>query len=133
MSDRVVAARALQSLRFSVDHIAVDCGSNVFVAAAASILGYAVIKARDLDGVGIPSRGEVKRVPESVVRFDGVLADEVVGRVAVVAGGGGVVTRLQPGVVLRAHDVTIDTGFGVVGEIGITLGVDKRVGAKANN
>ncbi len=54
VADRTVATRALQALGLAVNHVAVDGGRDVLVAAAAGALRHLVIELRDLDGVGIP-------------------------------------------------------------------------------
>src|SRR5215470_6716446 len=131
VSDGEMAAGALESCGLAVNDVAVDGGGDALVAVAAGILGDLVIELRDLDGVGIPAGGEVERVPEAVVRLDGVFSENVVGRMTVVAGGGRVMARLQPGIVLRAHDVAIGAGGRVVGEIGVSLGVDECKEAEA--
>src|SRR4029077_9101069 len=123
VSDGKVASGALESGGFAVNYVSVDGGGDAFVAVAAGVLGDFVIELRDLDGVGIPAGGEVEGMPESVVGLDGVLAENVVRSVAVVAGRGRVMARLQPGIVLRLHHVAVGAGGRVVGEVGVSLGV----------
>ena len=89
-----MAARTLQALGLSMNDVSVDGGRNVFVATPARVLRDLVIELRNLDGVGIPPCSEVERVPEAVVGLDGVFANDVMRRVTVVAGSGGVVARL---------------------------------------
>ena len=60
-----------------------------------------------------------------------VFPDEVMRRVAVIAGGDCVMSGLLPAVVLFAHDVTVDAGFRIVGEIRKTLSIVKRVATHA--
>ena len=100
MSDGKMAARALQSLSFAVNDVAIDRGGDVFVTTTAGVFGDLVIEFGDLDGVGIPAGCEVERMPETVVRLDGVFAEDIVRSMAIVAGSGRAVARLQPGVVL---------------------------------
>ena len=76
-----------------------------------------------------PTGGEVVRMPESVARLGHVLADELRRRVAVVADGCVAMTGLQPPAVLLVHDVTVRTGRGIVCQVRIPLGVNKRVGS----
>ena len=45
------------------------------------------------------------------------------GCVAIVTGRHGMMTGLLPAVILVAHDVTVDTRFGVVGKVGSALGI----------
>jgi hypothetical protein len=72
-------------------------------------------------------------VKETVAGFDGVFADEIVGRVAIVAGGGGMMAGFDPGVVLRAHRMAVGTSIGIIQEVGIALGIDESVGAYPKN
>lgn len=122
-----VATRALEALRLAVHHISVDGGGDVLVAVPAGVLGDLMIEFSDLDGIGIPAGGEVEGMPEAVIRFDRVLSEDVVGRVAVIAGGCDAMARLQPGVVLRSHHVAIGAGCRIVGEVGVALRVDKGI------
>src|SRR3954466_4755729 len=69
---------------------------------------------------------------ESVGGLDGVLAREIVRRVAVVARGNGMVTALDPGSVVIAHDMAVRTGFRIVGEVGVSLGVNEGIEAEAD-
>ena len=131
MSDGKVAAGALESGGLAVNYVAVDGGGYVFVAVAAGVLGDLVIELRDLDGVGIPAGGEVEGMPESVVGLDGVFSENVVRGVAVVAGCGPMMARLQPGIVLRLHHVAVGAGGWIVGEVGVSLGVDEGEEAEA--
>src|SRR5579871_1424864 len=114
MSDRAVAARALNAFGATVHHVAINRRSNVLVAAAAGVLRDLMIEARDLDVVGIASGGEVKRMPEAVVGLHGILADQVVRGVAIVASGRGAMARLHPGVVLGLHHVAVGAGRRIV-------------------
>ena len=125
-----MTARALQALRFAVNDVAVDRGGDVFMAAAAGVFDDSMVEFRDLDRVWIPTGREVKGMPEAVIGFHGILAENVVGRMAVIAGGGRAVAGFQPGIVLRPHHMTIRASFGVVREIGVPLGVDKGKSAE---
>src|SRR5678815_5579526 len=60
-------------------------------------------------------KGETLGMPVSVNHLRRVLADQIVRRVAVVAGRDRVVRGLLPPVVLLAHDVTVHAGRGVIG------------------
>jgi hypothetical protein len=91
-----------------------------------------VVELSDLDGVWIFTAGEVEGVPESVIRFDCVFPDDVMRRMAVVAGCGVVMARLDPAIVLLTHDVTIDAGGGIIRKVRVALGIDERVSANAD-
>ena len=132
MSDGIVAACALQSFGAAVHHVAVNRRSYVLVAAAAGVLGDFLVELRDLEGVGIFSAGEVKRVPETIVGLNGVPPDEIVRRVAIVTHSDRMMARLHTGVVLRLHDVAVGAGSRIIAEVGITLGVNEGVGPQAN-
>jgi hypothetical protein len=103
------------------------------VAMAARGLHHFAIKPGDFNGVRITSGGEIEGMKEAIVGFDRVFADDVVRRVTVIAGGGGVMAGLDPSVILRVHDVAIGAGAGIAGKIGVTLGVDKRVSADSDS
>jgi len=133
MSNRTVAARALQPFSLAVHNVAVDGRSNVLVAAAAGILRHFVVEAGDLDGIGVVAAGEIEGMPETVVDFDGVFANQIVRRVTIVAGSGSTMTGFDPGIVLRLHDVAVRTSGRVVREIRISLGINERVAAQSND
>src|SRR5882672_5760262 len=96
MSDGIVAARALESLRFALHYVAINRRGDRFMAPAAGVFDHLVIELCDLDRVGISAAGEIKRVPEPIVRLHRILSYNVVRSVAVVAGSHGVMTRLHP-------------------------------------
>src|SRR5206468_2658 len=72
---------------------------------------------------------EALGVPEAVLSLDQILGDQVMGYMAVIAGGVGVMTGLLPAVVLVAHDVAVDARLGVVAQVRKALGVVDGVGA----
>src|SRR5262249_34509360 len=80
---------------------------DVFVTTPARGLGDAPVPVFDLDRVRKEPGCEGKRMEEAVQCLCGVLPEEVVRRVAVVADRGGTVARLQPAVMKLAHDVAI--------------------------
>ena len=133
MADRIVAARALQPFGLAVYDIAVDGRSDVLVTAAAGVLGHVVVELGDFNSVGIVAAGEVERVPESVISLDRVFSDEVVRRVAVIAGSDRVVARFLPGIVLRLHDMAVSTRGRIVRQVGISLGVDEGICAETDD
>ena len=102
-----------------------DVLDNLLVAIEAGLLGDLEIALLDANGVLKLSGGEGERVPEPVVGFDPVLAEEVVGGVAIVADGDGAVTGFKPGVVVILHDVAVGAGFWIVGKIRSPLGVNE--------
>ena len=86
MSDVVVAADAGNAVRVMR---AGDSGGDLLVTAAAGALRHALIARADQDVVGETARGERQGMEKAVLGLDRVLADEIVGGVAVVAGGDG--------------------------------------------
>lgn len=76
---------------------------------------------RDLGGskdLGFLSEREDRRVADSVVSFERVFVEGVVvGDVAVVTGGDVGVAGVFPRGVVGPHDVAVDAGFRVVGEV----------------
>src|SRR5437660_1752627 len=130
MANRGVTPGALQPLGLTMHDVAIDGGGDVFMTATAGVFGNAVIELRDLDRVRIPAGGEIERVPESVIGLYRVFPENVVRSVAVIAGGRRVMARFQPGIVLRAHHVAIGAGRRIVGEVGVSLGINKGVAAK---
>jgi hypothetical protein len=61
--------------------------------------------------------GKRHRVMIAVEPFGRVFADEIMRRVAIVAHRHGVMARFAPSIVLLAHDMAVDAGFGVIGQI----------------
>ena len=71
-------------------------------------------------------------MPEPVPRLGCIFADEIMRRVAIVAGCDRLVARLQPAAVLVFHDVAIRTGERIVAHVRIALAVPERVHAHAD-
>lgn len=119
-------ARHILRLRMRTDHI-----DDVLVAMPASVFGHAPVPRLDAQWIGILARRESEGMPETVVRFDGVFADEIMWRVAIVAGGDVPVARLQPRVVMILHHMAIRARLRIVPQIRIPLGVNESVAADA--
>src|SRR5688500_10797535 len=68
-------------------------------------------------------------MPEAVVGLDGVLADEIVWRVAVVASRHRMMARLLPAIVMLAHDVAVDAGPRIAAEIRKAFAVTNGIAA----
>ena len=68
--------------------ISINGGCDVFVAVTTRVFCHLVIEFRDLNGVGIPPRSEVKRVPKAVVGLHSIFSEDVVRCVAIIAGSG---------------------------------------------
>jgi len=127
MADRIVATRTLQTLRLAVNDVAVNGRGDLLMTAPARTLSHLVIELCYLNVVGIPAGGEIKRMPESVVRFHRILTHNIVRRVTIIAGGHRVMAGLHPRVILRLHDVAIGARHRIVREVGISFGVNKRI------
>ena len=107
----------------------IDHGHGLGMAVAACVLGDLEVQLPDLDGLMKALGRERQRVVETVEALDGVLPDEVVGSVAVVADSHGMVARLAPCVVVALHDVAVGARLGPVGKVGSTFGVNEGVAA----
>ena len=62
-------------------------------------------------------QGKALGMPEAVLGFGEILANEVVGQMTIDATGNSMVTGLLPAIVLLAHDMAVHAGFGVAAEI----------------
>jgi len=133
MSDGCVAAGALQTFGFTVNYVAVDGRSDVLVTMTACGLDDLVVEVSNTNVVRVEAGREIEGMKKAVRSLNRVLADNVVWRMAIVAGGDGVVARLDPGVILRLHDVAVGAGLRIVGEIRVAFGVDKSVKAEPDN
>src|SRR4029078_521073 len=123
MSDGCVAAGALQTFGFTVNYVAVDGRSDVLVTMTACGLDHLVVEVSNTNVVRVEAGREIEGMKKAVRSLNRVLADNVVWRMAIVAGGDGVVARLDPGVILRLHDVAVGAGLRIVGEIRVAFGV----------
>src|SRR5210317_583435 len=72
---------------------------------------------------------EALGVMPAVVRFGDVLADKVVRKMTIDTNGYCMVARFLPRVVLRLHDMAVDTNLGIVAEIGQTFRIQKGIRA----
>ena len=91
----------------------------------ASPLSDVTVAGRDAQRLREPPRGERERMPEAVICFHPVFAEEIVWSVTIVAGGNRPMAGLDPGIEMILHDVAIGAGFGIVGEVRATLGVNE--------
>src|SRR4051812_41986468 len=112
-----MTARAHDSFCVAVLAIAIDGCSYGFVAMAACTFDHLMVELCDLDGVGIVAAGEIEGVPETVIRFYGVLANDFMWSVKVFTGSSIVVSRLDPSIILLPHDMAVDAGLGIVREV----------------
>ena len=133
MSDRVMAARTHNAFRAAMCAVAINGSGDAFVTMATGALHHLMIELSDLDGVWIFAGCEVERMPKPVVCLHRIFPNDVMRSVAVVAGGGVVVAGLYPSVVLLPHHVAVDARRRVVSQIAVTLGIDERVSADADD
>lgn len=103
------------------------------MASLASALGYAMVIALDQDVVGISAGCEREGMEESIRRFDGVLAQEIMWRMAIVTVGHRPVTAFDPTGVVLLHYVAVGAGFRIIGEVRVSLCVHEGVQPQADN
>ncbi len=94
--------------------------------------GDFTIESPDLDRLGETARSESRAVIPAIDSFDGVFSDDVLWRMATVAGGCCFMAGSVPGVELISHNVAVLTCLRVIREIGNTLSVEKRKCRKAS-
>jgi hypothetical protein len=105
--------------RYRFDHLLVAVTARLFRHVAVA-LGY-------LYRLMETARGEIIRMPETVRGLCVIFPDEVVRRVAVVAGGDGVMARFLPAVILLVHHVAVGARARIVAQIRVPFSVNKRV------
>ena len=81
-----MAASTLQPLCLAVHHVAIDRLGDIFVAVTASRFRYLVVEVGDPDDVRVITSGEIERMEKAVRSLNCVLANDIVRRVAIVAG-----------------------------------------------
>jgi hypothetical protein len=77
-------------------------------------------------------QGKTFRMPEAILHFGQVFWHKLVGDMTIVTGGDGMMTGLLPTIILLTHNMAVDACSGVVGEIGDSLGIIKRVATEAD-
>ena len=128
MTDVLVTADAGEVISGMRDGGA-DILDDLLMTLHASVFGDSAVAWFDAQRIGELAGGEGERVPEAIVGFGDVFADDVVGCVAVVACGNGAVAGLEPAIIMLLHDVAVCAGVGIVGEIGSALGIDESIAA----
>src|SRR5262249_2336614 len=106
--------------------------SDSGMAMAAGAFHDFAVEAGDLNCVRVFTGSEVKRVEETVARFDRIFAQEIMRCMAVIARRRPAMTGLDPARVLLVHGVTVGARGGIVQEIGIAFGVNKCVATNAD-
>ncbi len=83
----------------------------------------------DHDGLLKILQGEAFGMVPAVFRLGDVLADKIVWEVAGDTSGSRMMAGFLPRIVLRRHNVAVDTGLGIGAEIGKALGIFKGIGS----
>lgn len=104
---------------------------EILVARYARTLGNASIPRFDLNRIPESARRERQRVEEAVVRFGDPFADEIMGKVTVIANRDMVMTALLPRIHVILHHVTIHARVGIVAQVAGTATISKRKRAQA--
>jgi hypothetical protein len=123
MSDIPMTADAIGFLAFGVRSHSAD---DQPVATKAIGQEDPLVERPDPDRFVKISGGKGFTVVPTVKRFDRVMAGEILGRVAVVAGRRGFMRRPVPVVEMAPHDVAVQAGFRIVLQIGRPLGEKER-------
>src|SRR5262249_59033781 len=85
VADRKMASRAVNALGAPVHVVGIDRLCDRLVTTTAGRLHYPAVKIRNSNVVGITPGSEIERMKETVRCLDGVLPDEIVRRMAVIA------------------------------------------------
>lgn len=99
---------------------------EILMARNAGALRDAAISGFDLDRIFESAGRERQRVEKAVVRLGHPLADEVMGKVAVIANRHMVMTALLPRIHVILHHVTIHARVGVVAQVTGATSIPKR-------
>lgn len=113
MSDLAVAVHTIEHL-LRIAGMRIDAGHDLLMAADTVFLERGGIERLDHDRLVKILEREAFRMVVAVDRFARVFPDQVVRRMAIVAGRNRMVRRLQPAVVLLAHDVAVHTSLWIV-------------------
>lgn len=108
----------------------IDRIDNLRMAMATRLLRHAAVVVVDQNLIGKITGRKRQTMKEPITGLAVVLVHgRVVRSVAVVAGSNGTMRRLQPGIVVPLHHVTIRTRRGVIGKIRSPFGIVKGVRA----
>src|SRR5262249_37620172 len=97
------------------------------MACLTSFLSHTPVVALNLDVVWISPGSKCKGMKEAVCRFGRVLTSDAMWRVAIVACCDRAVAAVDPCRVVVLHHVAVGAGLWIIGQIGISLCIDKRV------
>ncbi len=110
----------------------VDLLDDFSVTPAARIFRDGEIHRRYLNWLMKALRGERNRVVPSVDRFDGPLADRIMGGMAVVADGNEMMTGFYPCIEVVSHHMAVGTCLGIIREVGAASGIPEHVNADSS-
>jgi len=82
-----VAAGTFETFGFAMNYVSVDGLGDVLVTMTASGLDDLVVEVRNSDVVGVEACREIEGMKKSIRGFNRILADDVMGRVAIVTTG----------------------------------------------
>ena len=104
---------------------------NVRVTITARFFGHALVAPRNLNRLVETAERKIIRMPETVCSLCVVFSHEIVGRVTIVAGSNGMMTRFLPAVVLLVHNMAVSARSWIITQVRITFGINERI--KANS
>ena len=106
---------------YTVEHLVgvTGVGGNLahqpFVTANAVLLQNCMILGFDANRLWKILQSKGFGVEKAIFRLGKIFTDEVMGQMAVVAGGSLMMAGLLPTIILFAHDVAVDASLGVIG------------------
>src|ERR1051325_2210408 len=122
-----MAAGTLNFIDLAVHSAKINVLHNILVTTPTSRLRNLQIKPCDLNVVWIAPCSEIEGVKKTVTCLDGILAYEIVRRMAIVASRGRVVARFHPRIVLDTHSMAIGAGGRIIQHVRVPLCVNKAV------
>ena len=122
----------LDTVDLILGHVVGDRAHEIAVAVQAVFLQDHPAALAHLDRFVKVLECETVGVPEAVFGLGQIFADDIVRNMAIVTAGNKVVAGFLPAIVLRAHDVAVDTGARVVREVGRPLRIIEGVPAQPN-
>src|SRR5215471_5293792 len=125
--DRVVAAQARELPAARCRVRCFNSADNFLMARPARLLSNLPAVCFDVNIVLVATRGEEKRMPESIGCLRGILADAVCRGVAAITSRHYAVRRLAPAIELFAHDVAVGAGRWIVSEVRPALGIREGI------
>ncbi len=98
-------------------------GNEVSVAPLTILLNRVLACLLNKNDLRLVAKGKYGRMPRAILGFKIIVVQKiVVGHMAVVAIGPGMMRAVAPGGILRPHYVAVDTGLRPIGQIGWGIG-----------